>query len=267
MKAMEELITKSLEGDKASLEQLLKETQSIVYNLALRFVWIREDAEDATQEILIKITTNLSRFERKSKYTTWVYRIATNHLLTLRKNKLESQLSFPLFAEDLAIGLGGVSYDQPDKHLLTQEVKVGCTLGMLLCLDRNLRIAYLLGAVFEINSQEASAILGISPENFRKRLSLARKGLQNFLGNHCGLVNQSSPCRCHKRIQYAMDTGKVKKDRLQFVSTETLTQSVGEMEELYEVSELYRQHPSFVLDEARGSEILDIIRQSRRLLS
>src|SRR5258708_5724741 len=102
---MEQLISKILDGDKKALETLVLDIQKNIFNLSLRFLWVKEDAEDATQEILVKIITNLAKFEAKSKFTTWVYRISVNHLLNLKRNKLEQQLTFTSFGEDLVKGL------------------------------------------------------------------------------------------------------------------------------------------------------------------
>src|SRR2546421_5538695 len=149
---MEVLVKNILSGDKKALEKLIRALQGNIFSLSLRFLWLKEDAEDATQEILVKVITNLGKFEDKSKFTTWVYRIAVNHLLNLKKNKLEQSLSFSEFGKDLENNLNTASYELADKNLLIEEVKIGCTLGMLICLDRNLRIAYILGEVFELKS-------------------------------------------------------------------------------------------------------------------
>lgn len=256
---MENTVRKILGGDKEALEELVKKVQQKIFNLALRFLWKKEDAEDATQEILIKIITNLSKFEFKSQFNTWAYRIAVNHLLNVKKNSLEQHLSFSVFGEDLISGLQSPSYDLPDKELLAEEVKIGCTLGMLLCLDRNLRIAYILGEVFELNSYEASEILEITPENFRKRLSQARAALQKFMHSYCGLTNNKNPCRCNKRINYAIHTGKVNTSHLNFVSSVILENSKNEIEELYSASAVFKSHPEFLIDSTKTKEIHHII--------
>ena len=129
-----ELIKSSLEGNKRSLEKLIKSVQSSVFNLSLRFLWNRADAEDATQEILIKIITNLSKFKGQSKFTTWVYRIATNYLISLKQTSIEKAFSsFESFSKDLNSMQEFRSYELPDRHLLEKEMKIGCTLAMLQC--------------------------------------------------------------------------------------------------------------------------------------
>lgn len=202
---------------------------------------------------------NLSKFEFKSKFSTWLYRISVNHLLNLKKNSLEQHLNFSEFGEDLIKGLHAPSYDLPDRNILAEEVKVGCTLGMLICLGRNLRIAYIFGEVFELSSIEAADILDITPENFRKRLSQSRRLLQKFMRSYCGLTNKTNPCRCDKRINSAIGSGRVNKNKLNFVSPDTLTKSKTEMEELYSTSGIFKSHPSFAMDSNKSHEILNLI--------
>lgn len=88
-----------------NLERLLAAVRDDVYNLALKMLWHPADAEDATQEILIRVLTGLGGYRAEAAFTTWVFRIATNHLLTTRKRRMEQHtLSFDEFADDLADG-------------------------------------------------------------------------------------------------------------------------------------------------------------------
>ncbi len=158
-------------------------------------------------------------------------------------------------------------YDLPDRNLLAEEVKIGCTLGMLICLDLKLGIAYILGEVFELKSSEAANILDVTPGNFRKRLSKARIALQDFMRSYCGLTNKANACRCDKRINYALSTGRVNKTNSIFVSSDTLTKSKTEMEKLYSASVIFKSHPFFIIDNKKSNEILNIIGKMKDLLS
>jgi DNA-directed RNA polymerase specialized sigma24 family protein len=80
---LEDLALQALEGDRDALDSLVRALQGDVYGLALRMLWNREDAEDATQEILVRIVTRLSQFRFQSSLRTWVYRLAVNCLLDL----------------------------------------------------------------------------------------------------------------------------------------------------------------------------------------
>ena len=70
-KDMESLVALSRDGDRAALDALIYEIQPSIHKLAQRFLMIPADAEDATQEILLKIITRLGQFEGKSQFKTW----------------------------------------------------------------------------------------------------------------------------------------------------------------------------------------------------
>jgi DNA-directed RNA polymerase specialized sigma24 family protein len=111
---------------------------------------------------------------------TWVYRIAANHLVDWRRSRLETQMiSFDEFGKDLEEGL--TEAPKTDDSLLYQEIRIGCTLGMLSCLDRSHRIAYILGDILEMNSTEAAAVAAVEPATFRKQLERARRSIVSFM--------------------------------------------------------------------------------------
>ena len=99
-----ELIEMSLQGDKNALEELIHRHQAWIYNIALRMVWHPQDAEDVTQEILIKAVTRLASFKGSSSFRTWLYRIVVNHVIDMKRTKKEIQhKSFRHYGDDLAI--------------------------------------------------------------------------------------------------------------------------------------------------------------------
>jgi len=198
---VEDIARRALDGDREALDALVRALQGDIYGLALRMLWNREDAEDATQEILIRIVTRLSQFGFRSRLKTWAYRLAVNFILDVKKSATERlHLSFERFADDLENGLQPASASDAEQSLLVDEVKVGCSLAMLQCLDRPHRAAYVLGEVMELSGPEAAEVLAISPELFRKRLQHAREAVVGFLRAHCGLVSDAAPCRCHLRV-------------------------------------------------------------------
>ena len=103
---VEDLARQAVEGDRHALEQVVTNLQRDVYGLAIRMLWNREDAEDATQEILVRVVTRLAQFDFRSRLRTWVYRIAVNYVIDVKKSPVERmKLSFEAFGEDLAEGL------------------------------------------------------------------------------------------------------------------------------------------------------------------
>lgn len=265
---LEGLARRAGDGDRPALEELVAAVRDDVYGLAMRMLWHPADAEDATQEILVKLVTGLSSFRGDSSFRTWSYRVAANHLLTTRKRRMEvAALSFEEFAADLADGLDA-PYDPRgvDEHLLEEEVKIGCTQGMLLCLDREHRLAYILGEVFELPSEQAADVLGIAPPAYRKRLSRARARLQTFMRGHCGLVDPANPCRCSRRVGRAIELGRLNREELLFAGharRRELEQPLAETERLQDAAVVFRSHPAYQAPESIAAWLSELIGSSR----
>ena len=170
--ALEDLVQLAKEGNKKALESLIRRIQDRVYGLALRMLGHPSDAEDATQEILVKVVTHIDNFRQESAFTTWVYRVAANHLLTTRKRLFEIQaVSFEDYESMLEIDYAAEwqkSIPEAERSLIVQEVMLSCTQGVLLCLDRPHRIAFILSEVFDVSSRQGAYILEISAAAYRK---------------------------------------------------------------------------------------------------
>jgi RNA polymerase sigma factor (sigma-70 family) len=214
-----ELIGLAKEGSKSALKNLIKKHQHYIYNVALKFVLSPFDAEDITQEVLIKVITNLGNFKGESNFRTWLYRITFNHFIKLKKNSLENYITtFENYGteldnmkdEELTI------IEQTELQDYIEDAKIGCMSGMLLCLDREQRLVYILGEIFSIDHTIGSEILEISKDNFRQKLTRARRDLYNFMNQKCGLVNTQNPCRCDRKTKSFIKAGWVDKDNLKF---------------------------------------------------
>jgi RNA polymerase sigma factor (sigma-70 family) len=267
--SLEALARAARGGDRESLERLVAAVQDRIYGLAVRMLWDTEDARDATQEILVRIVTRLGTFRGDSAFTTWAYRVAANHLLTARRSRVERQrYTFERFGAELDEGLsdeGGRDHTA-DTALLLEEVKIGCTLGMLQCLDRPHRLAYILGDVLEMEGEEAARVLRIQPAAFRKRLSRARDAVVAFTRAKCGLVSPERPCRCRRRLPAARRLGRVVPGRLRFASDGERARAfprvlaeIRALEEVRRAAALYRSHSPLAAPE-------DVAAQIRKLL-
>lgn len=233
------------EGDSDALHRVIAAVRDDVYRLALRMLWHPADAEDATQEALVRVLTRIGSYRGDAALRTWVYRVAANHILNRRRSRAEqANLTFGRFGEELADGLANPDSAAPDAGLLAAEVKLGCTLGMLLCLDREDRLAYVLSDVFDIPGADAAFICDITPAAFRKRASRARARLRTFVAEYCGLVNRDAACRCERRVTTAVRIGRVDPDRLHFAVHEA-SLAVPEMEGLHDLASLMRSHPDY----------------------
>jgi RNA polymerase sigma factor (sigma-70 family) len=251
------LVMRARSGDRKALEDLVQRHQGWIYNIAVRMLFHPQDAEDATQEILLKALTRLSSFEGRSSFRTWLYRIVVNHVLNMKRGREEQKLiSFSVYGDALDntpdLDLADPKGTSPDTNLLVTEAMLSCTSGMLLCLDREQRLSYILGAIFEVSDTVAAEVLEISPENFRQRLARARRDLRNFMNNKCGLVNQANPCRCAKKTRGFIQAGHVDPENLLFVR-ERICEVREAAPKAYETiktlddkcADIYRRHPFY----------------------
>jgi RNA polymerase sigma factor (sigma-70 family) len=215
--SLDELARRAAQGDREALSALVRDLQHPMYRLALRFLGHPDDAEDACQEILVRIVTHLGGFEGRSKFTTWAYTVAVRSLLRTRKRLVEASVQgAEAFAALLDAGMGEVdsTLEEVEYRLLCEEVRISCTYGMLLCLSRPQRAAYLLADVLGLPDREGAEILDCTREAFRQRVSRARRTLRQVIDNRCGLVDPANPCRCGRQIASSQAAGILDRDHL-----------------------------------------------------
>ena len=242
---LQALVNKATAGDKKALETLVASVQDIVFNLSLRMLGTFADAEDATQDILLKMITHLSSFRGDSSFTTWVFSIAANHLKNYKKHMFAHYpLSFEYYGNDIE---NGKIQDVPDltqnveKDILSEELKMSCTNVMLQCLDMESRCIFILGTMFKIDSRIAGDILEMTPEAFRQRLSRIRRKMADFLGQYCGEYG-SGRCKCKDRVNYAIQSHRINPLQLDYtaateISIQTMLDVKNAMEDIDDLSQ------------------------------
>lgn len=250
-------IAAARQGSRAALEAIVRAAERPIYNLAMRMLANRADAEDATQEILIKLVTHLGSLREIEAAAGWALRIACRHLAETRKRgRVEMmRLTFEGFAADLEVGLAPLADDaltDVETALAIGEVKVGCTLAMLTCLTRDSRLAYLLGDVFEMTDTEAAEILEINPDAYRQRLRRARASVTTFVLANCGITSSAAACRCAHRLTAAVANGRVQPGRSEFgveslqgADIVRLREHVSRLENGRRAAALMRSNPDF----------------------
>lgn len=270
------LINEALGGSKTALEHLLKRHYNFIYNVALRYVLNPDDAQDLTQEVIIKVITKLSQFNQQSEFRTWLYRIVFNHFLNSKRRKMEyAVVSFDEYGNALD-NIPNIVLSISEEEELREKVedaKIGCMTGMLLCLSREQRLVYVLGEIFEIDSKTGSELLEISADNYRQLLSRAKKDLYQFMNNKCGLINIENPCRCPKKTKGFIQAGWVNESNLQFnnhflkriaeISVEKSNQCDNLLEEKY--GALFKEHPYY--DRDKSTELLYSLTDDKELKS
>lgn len=231
------LIERAVAGDKEALGTVLECVQDLVFNLSLRMLGTFPDAEDASQDIMLKIVTHLSTFKGESAFSTWVFRIAVNYLKDYKKHMFAKMpLSFAFYGEDIK---NAKIDDVPDltqnveQSVLAEELKLSCTNVMLQCLDAEERCIFIMGTMFQVDSRIAGEILDITPETYRQRLSRVRRKVADFLSEYCGEYG-SGTCKCAQRVNYAIQNHRIAPDRLDFTAATISTQTMLEVKEAME---------------------------------
>jgi RNA polymerase sigma factor (sigma-70 family) len=274
----EELVSRARSEDRQALELLLSRHLLWIFNLSLRMLRQHADAEDATQEILMKVLKSLPAFRGESKFRTWLYRIALNHLLNLKKAKWavsDAVCSFGQAAE----GLRRVpDHELPDPRtvpvpveVLVEETRNHCTIGTLLCLDGRQRLGFILGEVFGVSDQVGAEIAEVTAVNFRQILSRARRDLYEYLQGNCSLVKAKGHCHCTRKTQAFIQAGFVDPQKLRFTGAhlhkvqEVADARADELEDAYmQVGAcVYRGHPFY--EPAEQSRMLRRVLQSMSL--
>jgi len=178
-----DLIKKSQKGDIDAFEELIKDYKKIAYNIALRVMKNKENAEDASQEALIKVYKNIKNFNQKSTFKVWLYRIVMNACIDLqRKNKHEvtsldslkkgKDNDYKVEIEDTSKGPDAILESKLNNEILYK------------CIDNlaeDHKQIIILRDLQELSYREISDVLNCSEGTVKSRLSRARTKLKKNL--------------------------------------------------------------------------------------
>jgi RNA polymerase sigma factor (sigma-70 family) len=271
-------IDAALGGSEAALRRVVEAVQHDVFRLALRMLGHLADAQDATQEILIRVVTALATFEQRSAFRTWVYSIATNHLrdaATKRRNSATASLDEMTRQLDAGLALArqhpltAAEAADPALRVEAREVGLRCTQGMLMCLDVDHRLALVLSEVFGLDTGHGAEVLGISPAAYRQRLSRGRRRLESFIRGRCGLVDAGAECSCQQQAVALRLRRPGRTLRIEFARSEgdevPLEQAHGELKLLWRLAAVLRGAPEWKSPEAVTERLRDVIAASALL--
>jgi RNA polymerase sigma-70 factor, ECF subfamily len=183
--------------DDAMFAQLAELSQQRVYRLALRITRNTEDAEDVQQETMLKAHRNLEQFEGRSRFTTWISRIAINEaLMFLRKRRGATHVPLeettPPDEERLAEDGFHSGIEGPETAYTRKELRNLLTRAIA-SLRPAYRVVFLLRSIEHLSNTETAKVLQISASAVKARMRRARTELRNYLrGAHTG-TTQAHP--------------------------------------------------------------------------
>jgi RNA polymerase sigma-70 factor (ECF subfamily) len=166
------LVAAARGGDRAALDALLRRHHDRVHALCRRMTGNDADALDATQEALIAICRGLDRFDGRSAFTTWMYRVATNACLDEMRRRGRRPVPVDPPADSAARAVGG------DDVALRLDIDAA-----LATLPEEFRAAVVLRDLCELDYAEIASVLEIPPGTVRSRIARGRAALAKVLGN------------------------------------------------------------------------------------
>ena len=178
------LIKSALKGDMQSFEELMYQYEKKVYNVALRVFKNPEDAKDISQDVFIKIYKNLDKFDNKSSFSTWLYRITTNTCIDeLRKRKGKETISIDNDIEDDEGNFKREFADNeptPEEKVISKEGESEIIKSMNTLSDEH-RTIIVMRDIEGLSYTEISEIIGVSIGTVKSRISRARLQLKNII--------------------------------------------------------------------------------------
>ncbi|MBW7956753.1 MAG: sigma-70 family RNA polymerase sigma factor [Deltaproteobacteria bacterium] len=175
----DELITRSMAGDNAAFEALVKKYQDRVYNIC-RYMLGAADAEDAAQDAFVKAYRHLDRFTPSPSFKAWITRIAVNSCLDYKRKPAHVSLAMTSREGD-EYTLEPQS-DSPGPEAALESKKAGEAISAALTgLSEKLRAVIVLYEIEGLSYEEISETLGISIGTVKSRISRAREELKRLL--------------------------------------------------------------------------------------
>jgi RNA polymerase sigma-70 factor (ECF subfamily) len=183
----EKFIDQLKEGNLNAYKELLVQFTGRIYNTALGLMQNKEDAEDITQEVFVEIYQSVSRFNVRSKLSTWIYRITVSKSLELirsRNRKKRTGILFSLFGKEDHLTVTSTSpFYHPGIKLENKE-RAAILFQAIEKLPVNQRAAFTLHKLEDLSYAEVAEVMGVSVSSVESLMFRAKQNLRKLLGNY-----------------------------------------------------------------------------------
>ncbi len=177
------LIKKSIRGDVDAFEELIKDYKKMAYNIALRVLRSKEDAEDISQEALVKVFKNIGSFNMKSTFKVWLYRIVMNTCLDFKrkKNIITYSIDKPLENDESEIMQEIPDNSNNPDIVIQNKLESQMLYECIDMLDDDFRTVIVLRDVQGLSYRDIASILSCNEGTVKSRLNRARKKLREII--------------------------------------------------------------------------------------
>lgn len=172
----EGILKAAAEGDRNAFEQIYRTFSGFVYAVALRMTRNRQDAEEISQDVFIKIYKNLGRFELRSSFKTWVYRITVNTVMDACKKASRERKKH----SDYEVNEIRESQQADAERKFEKEHAGKVAEKMLSYLNPDQRICLILREIEELSYEEISKVLDLNINTVRTRIKRGREALMAY---------------------------------------------------------------------------------------
>lgn len=189
----DELVVRARGKDVAAFEELLGRHEEKIYRVAMRFTRNETDAQEILQETFLAAWRNLDKFEGKSQFASWLYRVAANAaLMLLRSRRRHPQIAvedvepqrFDEAAKDAGAAFGGADWSQrPDEQFQSEELRHNIQ-DAVEALPESQKAVFLLRDVDGLSTEETGELLGITVPTVKTRLHRARLALRSAITSY-----------------------------------------------------------------------------------
>jgi RNA polymerase sigma-70 factor (ECF subfamily) len=237
-----------------NVNALVREYGQKVYNIAFRITGNQHDAEDVTQETFLQVHRGLDAFRGESAVYTWIYRIAVNASLQVKRKLDKAYLdsldeAIAVFKDDIPEEVRRWKADPEDQHLYEEvldEVRKACYHFITFRLSDEQRVVYVLRVVLGFSLDEVSTILQIDKNTVKARLQRAKGALSTYFHGRCQWVEGAGDCSCESRLGFALSFAPEILRRLQNHPPDEATKAVVRrtLKDIRDIDEIYRNLPT-----------------------
>lgn len=173
------IINRVKSGDKEAFSHVVDNYSDMVYTICLRMLNVDADAADAAQEVFVKVFRSIASFREKSKFSTWIYRIAYNHCISEIRKKVK--------IIDMVEDLPDQEVNQDEKNgldLLSGEERKHYLKLAIESLGETDAVVVSLFYYDELSLEEIAEVTGLTSSNIRIKLHRSRKRMYQVLQNY-----------------------------------------------------------------------------------